>query len=229
MEQRAYIPRLYGRRQAKGLRPRQEVLFRDLLPRLSIHPDGNAPINPAAFFPEPMTEYWFEIGFGAGEHLAWQATRNPNIGFVGAEPFLDGVGKLLAAIDDGNLTNVRVLHGDARPLLEAMLPGSLSRVFLLHPDPWPKKRHHKRRMVSPWFFQSVGRALKPGGLLRVSSDIPDYIRWTLMHSQTCATLDWTATCRKDWEQPPADWPLTRYGAKAIRELRTPTYLQFKRV
>ena len=139
-----------------------------------------------------------------------------------------GVAKLLSEIEDRGLENIRIHFGDARPLIEALPDASLSRLFVLHPDPWPKKRHHKRRMISPWFLAEAARLLRPGGELRVASDIPDYIRWTLMHAQHAPAFEWTAARAKDWRDRPADWPQTRYEAKAIREGRRPAYLIFRR-
>jgi len=225
MSAEKYIPRLYGRQQDKPLKPRQARLMESLAPRVAAPMEG--PIDLKALFPN-AEEYALEVGFGGGEHLAWQAAHNPRTGFIGAEPFNNGVAKLLVHIDDGGLENVRVHHGDARPLIEALPDGSLTRIFVLHPDPWPKKRHFKRRMISPWFFSEAARLLKPGGELRVASDIRDYIRWTLMHAQNAAAFEWTAARAADWKVRPADWPQTRYEAKSIREGREPAYLIFRR-
>lgn len=227
MTDKNYIPRLYGRRQDKPLKPRQMRLMEDLLPRISMPDLETGVIDLPALFPQ-AEEIWLEVGFGGGEHLAWQAARNPNVGVIGAEPFVNGVGKLLGAVDDEKLENVRIHFGDARPLIEALPDASLSRLFVLHPDPWPKKRHFKRRMISPWFFAEAARLLKPGGELRVASDIPDYIRWTLMHAQNAPCFEWTAARASDWKVRPDDWPQTRYEAKARREGRPPAYLIFRR-
>jgi tRNA (guanine-N7-)-methyltransferase len=185
------------------------------------------PIDLGAVFAQ-AEEIWLEVGFGGGEHLAWQAARHPTFGFIGAEPFLNGVAKLLVHIDEEKLNNVRVHYGDARPLIEALPAASLGRIFVLHPDPWPKKRHFKRRMISPWFFKEAARLLKSGGELRVASDISDYIRWTLMHARNAPDFDWMAECARDWKERPDDWPQTRYEAKAAREGRAATYLRFRR-
>ncbi|MCA8895514.1 MAG: tRNA (guanosine(46)-N7)-methyltransferase TrmB, partial [Amphiplicatus sp.] len=173
-------------------------------------------------------ETWLEVGFGGGEHLAWQAAQNPRVGVIGAEPFINGVAKLLVHVDEQGLENVRIHFGDARPLMEALPDASLSRIFVLHPDPWPKKRHYKRRMISPWFFEESARLLKSGGELRVASDIEDYVRWTLMHAQNAKDFEWTAMRADDWRVRPDDWPQTRYEAKSLREGRTPAYLVFRR-
>ena len=156
MTERGYIENLYGRRQDKKLRARPKRLMAELLPRVATpDPDAGA-IDPSTLFPDAK-EVWLEVGFGGGEHLAWQAEQNPSVGLIGAEPFINGVAKLLAHIEERDLRNVRIHFGDARPLLEALPDASLSKLFVLHPDPWPKKRHHKRRMISPWFFEEAAR------------------------------------------------------------------------
>jgi len=223
----AYIPRLYGRRQDKPLKQRQARLMEELLPKVAMPDPEAGKIDPASLFPE-AEEIWLEVGFGGGEHLAWQAAHNSHVGMVGAEPFINGVAKLLVQVDDNALENVRIHFGDARPLLEAMPDGSLTRLFVLHPDPWPKKRHFKRRMINPWFFEEAARLLRPDGELRVASDIPDYIRWTLMHAQNAPQFEWTAHSVHDWKDRPEDWPQTRYEAKSLKEGRRPAYLVFQR-
>lgn len=228
MEKRGYIPNLYGRRQDKPLRARPRRLMEELLPKVAA-PDPDAEtIDLRAVFPN-ASEVWLEVGFGGGEHLAWQAAQNPSVGLIGAEPFINGVAKLLSQIDEQDLENIRVHFGDARPLLEALPDESLCKVIVLHPDPWPKKRHHKRRMISPWFLNETARLLRDGGELRVASDIPDYIRWTLMHARNAPAFEWTATRAEDWKIRPNDWPETRYAAKAKREGRRAAYLIFRRL
>ena len=164
---------------------------------------------------------WLEVGFGGGEHLAWQAENNPNVLMLGGEPFINGVAKLLRHIDDKGLKNIQVCRGDMRPVMAALPDRCLSRLFVLHPDPWPKRKHHKRRMICPPFLHHAARLLKPGAELRIASDIPDYIRWTLMHIQMhnrqSDDFVWTAQSTEDWTIRPNDWPQTRYEKKAIRE------------
>lgn len=198
-----------------------------LLPRIAVPDPSAGKLDPLALIPD-TDETWLEVGFGGGEHLAWQAAQNPRIGVIGAEPFINGVAKLLVHVDEQGLENVRIHFGDARPLMEALPDASLSRIFVLHPDPWPKKRHYKRRMISPWFFEESARLLKSGGELRVASDIEDYVRWTLMHAQNAKDFEWTAMRADDWRVRPDDWPQTRYEAKSLREGRTPAYLVFRR-
>jgi tRNA (guanine-N7-)-methyltransferase len=228
MDDQKYIPILYGRRQDKALKPRHVRLMETLLPKVAVPDLAAGDLDLEALFPQ-AEEIWLEIGFGGGEHLAWQAAHNPSCGLIGAEPFVNGVGKLLVHIEEGGLQNIRIHFGDARPLMEAAPDASLARLFVLHPDPWPKKRHHKRRVVSAWFFSEAARILGPGGILRIASDIPDYIRWTLMHArQASETFEWLAECADDWKRRPEDWPQTRYEAKARREGRPPAYLTFRR-
>ena len=190
-------------------------------------------VGPKENPPPAKPEVWLEVGFGGGEHLAWQAARNPGTLMIGAEPFINGAAKLLSAIDEQALANVRVRHGDARDLMAAIPDASIDRAFVLHPDPWPKRKHWKRRIVSVPFLIEMHRLLAPGAELRVASDIPDYVRWTLvmrdLAEEAGARFDWTAKRMSDWTARPDDWPQTRYEAKAIREGRTPTYLSFRRV
>lgn len=222
-----YIAKIYGRRQDKPLKPRQERLMRELLPRVAAPDPAAGPLDLGAIFPQ-ADDIELEIGFGGGEHLAYQAAQRPGAGFIGAEPFVNGVAKLLVRIEDEGLDNVRVHFGDARPLMEALPDASLSRLYVLHPDPWPKKRHFKRRMISPWFFEEAARLVRPGGELRVASDVPDYVRWTLMHARNAPSFRWLAERAADWRDPPQDWPKTRYEAKGRDQGRPPAYLRFAR-
>lgn len=225
---RNYIENLYGRRQDKPLRARPKRLMDELLPEVSVPTFGETEkIDLHALFPG-KDRVWLEIGFGGGEHLAWQAERHKDVAMIGAEPFINGVAKLLSQIEENKIENVRIHFGDARPLLEALPDQSIERLFVLHPDPWPKKRHFKRRMISAWFFTEAERLIQSGGELRVASDIPDYIRWTLMHARAAKGLEWTAERPQDWKLRPEDWPQTRYEAKAVRERREPCYLVFRR-
>lgn len=223
-----YIPQLYGRRQSKPLKKRQAALMESLLPRIAVPDPEKGPIGLKALFPG-KEQFELEVGFGGGEHLAAQALARPQAGFIGAEPFVNGVGKLLVHIDADGLDNVRIHFGDARPLMEALPEASLSSVYVLFPDPWPKARHFKRRIVSPWFFAEAARLVRPGGRLRVASDVDDYVRWTLMHAQDAPAFLWTAERAADWKTRPADWPETRYERKAVAAGRRPVYLEFRRI
>ncbi len=220
----------FGRRKGKRLRAAQEQRIAEELPRLRVAlPAAGTHLDPPDLFPVPVDEVWLEIGFGGGEHLAAQAQANPRVGIVGAEPFVNGVAKLLRAVDDGGLRNVRVWDEDATALLAAIPDASLSRVYLLYPDPWPKRRQRKRRFVSEESLSEIARVLKPGGVFRFASDIDDYAGWTLVRAARCPGLAWTAASADAWRRPWADWPGTRYEAKALAVGRLPTYLEFRRV
>lgn len=226
MSEDPYIPRLYGRRQDRPLSARQSELLSDFLPKFAFPGDDANPDFRAAM--PDASEYWLEIGFGGGEHLAANAMNHPRAAMLGVEPFTNGVVKLLTQIEEKNIENIRIHFGDARPLIEKMPGGLFKRIFVLYPDPWPKKRHFKRRIISPWFLGEAARLLIAGGELRVASDIPDYIRWTLMHAQNEPLLEWCAHTPRDWRRPPPGWIATRYEEKAIAAGRTPAYLRFRR-
>lgn len=220
----------YGRRRGHKLSPRRKRLMETLLPEVGISLQGAAEgtLDPAALFPPQTGECWLEIGFGKGEHLAWQAARHPQTGLIGCDPFIDGVAALLARIEEEGLANVRVYPEDARPLMRALRPRSIGRVFLIHPDPWPKRRHAKRRFVNPANLDQLARIMKPGAELRISSDHPVLVAWTLLQMQGRNDFRWTAERAADWRRPPTDWPETRYLAKARAERRRAAYLTFVR-
>jgi tRNA (guanine-N7-)-methyltransferase len=191
-------------------------------------PEAGATLRPAALFPFETSEIWLEIGFGAGDHLAWQAQRNPRVGFLGCEPFVEGVANLLSRIERDGLRNIRILDDDARLLLDSLAPESLDRVFILFPDPWPKTRHHKRRIVTTETLDRLARAMRPGAELRLATDHADYAAWMLAHATDHPAFAWTARRAADWRDPPADWPGTRYEAKAARQGRRACHLHFRR-
>jgi tRNA (guanine-N7-)-methyltransferase len=205
------LRRLYGRRQGHPLRAGPQALVDDLLPRISVPPDG--PIDAMRLFGRdcPLV---LEVGFGKGEQLAFQAARAPETGFIGAEPFLNGVAGLLAEVDAWGLANVRIHMGDALDVLERMPDKALSAVWVLHPDPWPKVRHAKRRFINPGPLDLVAAKLKPGGLLRIATDHPLYLRHVLVVMQGRGDFDWTAEEPADWQDVPEDWPDTRFARKA---------------
>jgi len=221
--------RFYGRRKGKPLRAgRQDVLDRRL-PDLAIAmPEEGGRLDPVGLFLVPPRAIWLEIGFGGGEHLAAQAVAHPDVGFIGGEVFEYGLAKLVAAVDDAGLTNVRIYPDDIRPLLDHLPDGCLERIFVLFPDPWPKSRHAKRRMIAPRRLDLFARLLVDGGTLRVASDDMGYIRWTLRHACNHAAFGWTARRACDWRLPPADHVRTRYETKALAEGRQPVYLDFRR-
>ena len=207
----------YGRRKGKTLRRHHSGLMEELLPHLRVALD-----DPVAGMGERR---WLEIGFGGGEHLAHQAELHPHVSFIGAEPFVNGVAKMLALVEEKNLANVRIHDGDARPLLEALPGAGFERVYLLYPDPWPKARHNKRRFVGPETLKDIHRVLVPGGLFLFASDIADYVAWTREHVAAHAGF----AEEGDPSEPYENWIQTRYEAKARREGRGSDYLRFRRL
>ncbi|GEO99052.1 tRNA (guanine-N(7)-)-methyltransferase [Methylobacterium haplocladii] len=191
-------------------------------------PENGGRLDPSALFQSPVEEVWLEIGFGGGEHLADNAEKHPGTGIIGCEPFVNGVVKLLGEIDERALSNVRIRDEDATQLLAALPDASLARVYLLYPDPWPKRRQRKRRFVSDASLAEIARVLRPGGLFRFATDIDDYAGWTLVRTARCPGLRWTANGADDWTTPFPGWPGTRYEAKAKAAGRRPSYLTFAR-
>jgi tRNA (guanine-N7-)-methyltransferase len=199
------------------------------LPKVELRlPEPGAELSLDCLFNPPPEALWLEIGFGGGEHLAAQAEANPRVGFIGAEVFVNGIAGLLRQARERGLDNIRVLTDDARPLLARLPEGSLGRVFLLFPDPWPKRRHHKRRFVQPETLDALARAMAPGAEFRVATDDAGYLRWILRHLLADPRFEWTAQRAADWRERPEDWPPTRYEGKAIAQGRRPTYLTFVR-
>jgi tRNA (guanine-N7-)-methyltransferase len=221
--------RSYGRRKARPLSERKVRLLDELLPslRLPLSAPARAPLT--ELFDEPVADIWLEIGFGSGEHLAWQAEHHPDIGLIGCEPFINGVSSLLGTIEARGLKTIRIHDGDAREVLAWLPSSSIGRTFVLFPDPWPKKKHLKRRLLGPDTAAELTRVLKPGAELRFASDNPDYASEALRTLLAGGAFDWTAETAEDWRQRPADWPETRYERKALSAGRKPAYLSFRRV
>lgn len=220
--------RSYGRRHGRKFSPRQERLLAEHLPRMSIDIGGPPPTPATRLFSAPVQDVWLEIGFGGGEHLVWQAERNPDVGLIGCEPFLDGVVKVIDAAQARRLENMRLYPDDARPLLRWLPEKSIGRVFILFPDPWPKARHHKRRLVSPQLLNLLAALMKPGAELRIATDIGDYARTVLLAARDVPEFEWLANRPADWRDRPGDWPQTRYEQKALAAGRRATYLRFRR-
>ncbi len=218
-------PKFYGRRKGRPLRAGRLTLVETLLPSITV-PTDRPNLDPATVFDTPVEKVWLEVGFGGGEHLAALAERNPEIGFLGCEPFINGVAKLLSAVEEGGLTNIRLLADDARLLMAALQPGALDRVFVLFPDPWPKRRHWARRFVGPENLPELARVLRPGGELRIATDHPGYLDWILAHMTQCRDFDWLAERSTDWLNRPDDWQPTRYERKSLAG--RPHYLRFLR-
>ena len=221
---------LYGRRRGKPLRPGRQALFEARLPALRLDVSEAAPgsLDPLGLFAAEVDAAWLEIGFGAGEHLAWQLENHPRVGIVGAEPYLAGVARLVAALDEAALPRLRLLVDDGRLLLSALAPASVGRLFTLFPDPWPKTRHKKRRLVQPATVAEAARVLAPGAEWRLASDDMDYARAMLASLTASPDFEWLAESAGDWRRRPADWPETRYEAKAVAQRRRPLYLRFRR-
>ncbi len=218
----------FGRRKGHKLRQHQAGLIEQLLPHLSLDIAGEAPADARGIFDPPAEDVRLEIGFGGGEHLAAEALAHPTTGFIGCEPYVNGMAKILAQIEAGNIGNVRLFAGDAAELLAWLPKASLSRIDLIHPDPWPKRRHWKRRFVQDRTIVAMARVLKPGGEFRFVCDIDDYCAWTLSHLARAPDFEWLAERADDFRQPWAGYTMTRYGRKAAREGRKAAYLRFRR-
>jgi tRNA (guanine-N7-)-methyltransferase len=222
--------RIYGRRRGRPLRAGRQQAVENLLPELAIAlPAGDGMVDPGAVFWPPPTAIWLEIGFGAGEHLADQAERNPDIGFIGVEVFENGVARLIGEIAHRGLRNIRIFADDARLLLDRLPPSSLARVFILFPDPWPKLRHHKRRLVATTTLDRLAVLMPPAAELRLATDDRSYLAWMLEHLTAHPAFTWIARRPDDWRKRPADWPATRYEGKALAAGRTPAFLRFVRI
>ncbi len=219
--------RIYGRRQSHRIRPARRRLLENRLPDIQIRlPEDGSAINLDELPSQQARSFWLEVGFGGGEHLAEQAAANPDVLLVGCEPYVNGVARLLSLIE--NADNVRVVIDDARLLLKALPTASLDRIFVLFPDPWPKTRHHKRRIVNPETLSDMARILKPGGELRLATDIMSYARSMLSSTLANGQFDWLAQGPDDWRKRPEDWPQTRYEAKARTAGRSPVFFRFLR-
>ena len=217
---------LHGRRRGKKLRLGQRSLLDTLLPTLLVAvPPEPGKIDPAALF-AGAREVWLEVGFGAGEHLVWQAEQHPEAGLIGCEPYLNGVAKCLAHIERAGVGNIRLFTDDARLVMAGLPARSLTRVFVLFPDPWPKTRHHKRRFVQRETLDRLAELMVPAGELRLATDDPSYLPWMVEHAVTHPAFEWLAECPSDWRDRPADWPVTRYERKKLAG--RPTFLRFRR-
>jgi tRNA (guanine-N7-)-methyltransferase len=222
--------RTFGRRRGRKLSPRQASLVRECLPQVSLDLTRPPPRELGdLFFGGGACDVWLEIGFGGGEQLIWQAERNPSVGFIGCEPFLGGIAKVLMAIETRRLSNIRLYGDDVRHVLRWVPDASIARVFVLFPDPWPKKRHRKRRLVSPETLGMLARVMRCGAELRIATDIGEYARAILLAARFQPNFRWLVSGSTDWRVRPPDWPATRYEQKAIREGRHCTYLRFVKV
>jgi tRNA (guanine-N7-)-methyltransferase len=219
----------FGRRKGHKLRPRQAGLFETLLPRLAVDFTRPAPAELGPLFAEPVTAVCLEIGFGGGEAMLAQAKAASHIGFIGVEPFVNGMAKALAGIEAEGLNNIRLHFDDALDLIAWLPDASLNRVDLIHPDPWPKRRHWKRRFVQDKTVSQLARILRPGGEFRFVTDIADYAAWTLQRLLRSQHFDWVAQRADDWRNPWPGFTGSRYHAKAARERRSSCFLLFRRI
>lgn len=218
----------FGRRKGHKLRAHQTDLIAHLLPKLSLSIDAVAPDDLTSLFAPPVEHVRLEIGFGGGEHLIAEAQAHPHIGFIGCEPYVNGMAKILAQIDAQEIPNIRLFAGDAAELLAWMPARALTRIDLIHPDPWPKRRHWKRRFVQDATIAAMARVLGDTGEFRFVCDIEHYVAWTLEHMMRSRDFVWTAERADDWRLPWPDYTMTRYGAKATREGRKAAYLIFRK-
>jgi len=219
----------YGRRKGKPLKTGRQSLLETVLPDIRVTAAGlPGSVDPKTFFEPHPSAVNLEIGFGSGEHLAAKAAANPKEGFLGSEVFLNGVASLVRHVHESSLKNVRIFDEDVRHLLPTLKDASFDRIFLLFPDPWPKTRHAKRRFIGPTMLDELARLLVDDGELRVASDHPIYVRWTLLHTPTHPLFTWTAKGPEDWRKRPVDSVATRYEQKARKEGRDPVFLTFRR-
>jgi tRNA (guanine-N7-)-methyltransferase len=219
----------FGRRKGKPLRQNQTRLMDTVLNERLISLSDPAPSDLRTLFPVAVETVRLEIGFGGGEHLMHRALEEPETGFIGVEPFVNSMAKLLSRVEETGVQNIRVYNDDAAALLDWMPPASVSRIDLLYPDPWPKKKHWKRRFVSQVNLDRFHRVLEDGGVFCFASDIDTYVNWTLLHCRDHGGFQWMAENASDWLTPYKGWPGTRYEAKARREGRSSAYLTFKKV
>lgn len=221
----------FAARGTRKLSARQQALVDTVLPQLAV-PLGDASaggagqIDPARLFDPPPAGVWLEIGFGGGEHLVGQASRHPDTGFIGCEPFLDGVAKALTAIEAGGLGNVRLHQGDARDVMDRLYPATIARCFILFPDPWPKARHHKRRLIQSPFLDELSRVLAPGAQVRFATDVAGYADWAMERFHAHPAYHWSARRADDWRQAPPDHVTTRYEAKQLGDV-APVFFDFE--
>ena len=220
---------LYGRRRGRKLRPGRQELIARLLPRLEVVIPPGGRLDPLGLFADRVSEVWVEVGFGAGEHLAAQARAHPEVGLIGSEPYIYGVAALLSVVAAEDMHNVRVFTDDARLLIDALRDASVGRMFVLFPDPWPKTRHHKRRFINRRILDGCARVLRDGAELRLATDHAEYCRWMLDHVRRHDAFVWLARTPCDWRERPADWPETRYEAKARAQGARPVFLRVRRV
>lgn len=214
----------FGRRGGRPLSGRQKVLMDEVLPRLRVPIDETHALDPSQLF-QDANEIWLEIGFGGGEHVSGQARKNPDIGVLASEVFFEGIAKLLGQIEDAGLQNVRLWPEDGRELIQGLQDNCIDRAFILFPDPWPKARHQKRRIIQPDFLDDLARVMKPGGRVRFATDVRSYADEALERFLAHPAFEWTARCADDWRCAPEDHVETRYQQKKLGDI-DPVYYDF---
>ncbi|MBJ26695.1 MAG: tRNA (guanosine(46)-N7)-methyltransferase TrmB [Alphaproteobacteria bacterium] len=219
---------VYGRQNRRGLSAGKRAVLDRIMSNFSIDDSiiQDEVLEPSGLFKNNIRAVWLEIGFGAGEHIVAQALKNPDIGFIGCDPFMNGVASLCKKLDVEGLNNVKIYTGDAKNILKVLRPKSIQRLFILFPDPWPKKRHHKRRIINPETILLMQRIIVPGGELRIASDETSYIHWILRCMAESKVFNWSVSSQRDWQEKGADWPETRYEIKALSEGREPVFLTY---
>lgn len=222
-------PRFYGRRKGKKLRTRRQGAFDSVMAETNITlPAGDAPVDPASFFDFTPRALWLEIGFGMGEHLAYQAVEHPDIAMIGCEPFINGIASLCTQIEEHDLKNIRIWPEDARLFMARLQDASLDRCFIINSDPWPKKRHHKRRFIQQETLDTLARLLKPGAELRMATDHPALAAWLVEKTCFHPQFEWTAETAADWRTRPDDLPETKFQNKGLKAGRPTVFLNFRR-
>jgi tRNA (guanine-N7-)-methyltransferase len=224
-----YKRRLYGRKQTRPPGKERQGHMDSLLPRLQIPLKEGEAINTAALFPRPFSEFWLEIGFGNGEHLAAQMRRHSDRAFIGAEPFINGMSAFLKDIAGDPHDNIRVWMDDAIFLVNALPDNCLDGIYVLNPDPWPKRRHAKRRIISLENLDRFARVLKSGAPMIMSTDVDNLANWMVTQAANHDAFEWTAECAADWRNQPVGWIPTRYQQKGAKAGRKQTYLMFRRI
>lgn len=226
-EETSRLRRFYGRRHGRKLRSRRKRLLEEFLPSLEVKVSDDT-IDPRGLFPRSWKRYWLEVGFGGGEHLAIQAEAHPEVGFIGCEPYMNGVARFLTDVEALSLANVRIYPDDATILLDRLVDASIERVFLLFPDPWQKKRHAARRFINSENLATLARVMRDSAEFRIASDEMAYIRRVLKYVRANRNFEWTASSAEDWRQRPPDWPPSRYESKALAAGRQCVYLRICR-
>lgn len=219
---------LFGRRVGRPLKKGRREALEELRPVFEI-PVPETETDPKTWFGATCRECWLEIGSGNGEHAVWQAERNPHAGVIAVEPFVNGASNTLALVRESGVRNLRVHMDDARPLMAMLQAQSLSKVFILFPDPWPKRRHWRRRIVNGVLLRELARLMPAGAELRIATDHPGYLVWILRQMQNSEEFRWTAASSADWTKPPPDWRETRFEEKGQQAGRPATYLRYERV